>query len=92
MYDRGVSVTFQPPLDPTHLTHRTPQQSRCFNLRPLASDYQRHHFQNVSFTLTHLNPVFLHPGVTNRTLLSAEDRTFLSAYDIADSSPLTKSV
>src|SRR6266508_3949241 len=74
-------------LYPPHLTHAQLEQSGRFDLRPLTFEHQRHHLQHVPITLTHQNPVFLHPSLTNRTFLPAEERTLLPADDRTCSSP-----
>src|SRR6266540_187353 len=77
-------------LYPPHLTHAQLEQSGRFDLRPLTFEHQRHHLQHVPITLTHQNPVFLHPSLTNRTFLPAEERTLLPADDNFSTSPLHK--
>src|SRR6266540_452452 len=68
-------------LYPPNLTHAQLEQPGRFDLRPLTFEHQRHHLQHVPITLTHQNPVFLHPSLTNRTFLPAEERTLLPADD-----------
>jgi hypothetical protein len=54
-----------PQPNPSDLTFRSFQQNRRLNLRPFAFQNTRHHLQNITLTLAHLNPVFLHPSLSS---------------------------
>jgi hypothetical protein len=69
MHHRPVASRLQATLNPPNLPHRSPQQPRRLHLCPFTFEHQRHNLQNIPLTLTHLNPVFLHPLNTNRTFL-----------------------
>jgi len=64
MHHRAIAFLPQTNSNATNLPHTQLEQSARFHLRPLTFQNQRHHLQDIPFTLTHQYLVFLHPSAT----------------------------